>query len=399
MDQSVISIIDNRAQRSVSKRLRDSLLSHWPEEQSPKFTFYDHFSADATLAFAESDSQLLEILPLLLELQSIGIPTILACNETGKLTDLVNDLDLVQIKHSSDHAVICGILFGLLQRNEQVSLLRGQVGFVKRMHGSLQEHLVQLQEELETAASVQKECMSHDVDSVHGVAFSTIWRPAGVVSGDMYDITQLDEDHVGFFITDAIGHDISAAMLAMMLSRTLAANRFDLKSGTFTEPKTMMALLNATLLQGKGERARFATAAYGILNCKTNHLVFAGGGHPPALVSNAECAPRLLESDGPLLGVFEDAQYEQRTMELTQNDTLLLYSDGFEQVLCTAKQSDSSLPVYLQCLNEFCRDSEEDVIHEITAHLDHSSVLKAEDDLTLICLHMQSQPTAMPLAA
>ncbi len=160
------------------------------------------------------------------------------------------------------------------------SRLRSKVGLVKTIHGSLQKDLSLLHDELQTAATVQQEFMSTDINDVHGISFSSIWRPANVVSGDMYDITQLDEDHVALFIADAIGHGITAAMLAMMLTRTLAANRFDSKSGTFTQPSKILSSLNNALLERSGDSARFATAAYTIINCKTNTLTYAGAGHP-----------------------------------------------------------------------------------------------------------------------
>ena len=241
--------------------------------------------------------------------------------------------------------------------------------------------------------------MSTEIQSVHGVSCTSLWRPASVVSGDMYDITQVDDDHVAFFIADAIGHGISAAMLAMMLTRTIGAHRYDSSSGKLTQPEQMLRFLNRALLERTGDHARFATAAYGILNCKTNTLTFAGAGHPPALISRFGAEPIVLDSEGPLLGVFDTDQFPECTVQLSAGDTLLLYSDGFEEALGNEEHQDGKLPTYLRSMHEFCISSGNDVIKNINAYLNNSIADTAEDDLTMICLRATPTPMALGLAA
>ena len=176
-------------------------------------------------------------------------------------------------------------------------------------------------------------------------------------------------------------------MLAVMLNRTLASNRFDPISGHYTEPKDLLAALNHALLQRSGDQARFATAAYGILNCKTNMLTYAGAGHPPALLKKLDHPFHLLDSDGPLLGVFDDDNdFNQNSIQLDPGDTLLIYSDGFENVFgSTPNQLDNS-PPHLKAMSKFCETSNGDVIHQINHYLDNSKPASTDDDLTMICL-------------
>ncbi len=377
----------------------DSLMCKWPCGLPPIFLTSSNEECDVALLFANGEEEILELLPRMLELHAEHISMLICCDDFEQYNDLITDLDVSTIDYDAKPSVIAGVLYGLLQRNEEVSQLRGQVGFVRTLHSTLQKDFDFIQSELEIAATVQREFMSTEVQSVHGISFTSLWRPASVVSGDMYDITQIDDDHVAFFIADAIGHGISAAMLAMMLTRTISAHRYDPASGNLTEPKQMLEHLNEALLQRSGEHARFATAAYGILNCKTNSLTYAGAGHPPALLSRFGGDPIALDSDGPLLGVFAESTFPQRSLQLSDGDTLLLYSDGFEEVLGNDLCSKGELPTYLQSMHEFCTTSGSDVIMNINSYLNNSFADNVDDDLTMICLRATPTPRSLGLAA
>jgi phosphoserine phosphatase RsbU/P len=378
--------------------LCDDIVCKWPHGMPPVFSTTQQ-DADAALLQANGYQELLSLLPMLIELQTSKTTTLLCCDDFGDLTELMDEIGVIKTSYDAEISVIAGILFGSTQRNNEVSKLRSQVGLVKNMHTSLQDDLTLLQDELEIAANVQKEFMSTEVQDVHGVSFSSLWKPASVVSGDMYDITQLDEDHVAIFIADAIGHGISAAMLAMMLTRTLAANRYDSSTGNFTSPSSILAHLNSALLERSGDSARFATAAYGIFNCKTNQLTYAGAGHPPSLLSRIGHSPILLESEGPLLGVFENDEFPEQTINFSLGDTLLMYSDGFEFALGDNSYTEGELPTHVQSMHEFCMEGSSDVLKNINAYLNHTNNSVADDDLTMICMRAKTIPGTLRLAA
>ncbi len=388
----------NEHQSQSTSQFTDELMCKWPHGMPPSFTSVMQ-DADVALLFAEGHTELLALLPDLIDLTSQNVQVILCCDDFGDLLEVIRLMDVIHVAFDADVSMITGILYGAISRNEQLSKLRSEVGLVKSLHCSLQEDFTLIKEELETAAVVQREFMSTDIQDVHGISFSSLWKPAGVVSGDMYDITQLDDDHVAIFIADAIGHGITAAMLAMMLMRTLSANRFDSNNGQFTQPSEMLRHLNQALLERTGDHARFATAAYAIFNCKTNQLTFAGAGHPPALISRFGHDPILLDSQGPLLGVFEHGEYSQCTVNLSIGDTLLLYSDGFEFALGDNQKKVNGIPTYLKSMDEFCKGNTGDVLEKITDYVNQTSPAVADDDLTMICMRANPTSSSIRLAA
>jgi sigma-B regulation protein RsbU (phosphoserine phosphatase) len=61
----------------------------------------------------------------------------------------------------------------------------------------------------------------------------------------------------------------------------------------------------------------------------TGAIAFAPAGHPPPIVLTAdECRPLEPVVAGPLLGVFDEAEWPVTHAELTPGATLMLYTDG-----------------------------------------------------------------------
>jgi phosphoserine phosphatase RsbU/P len=134
---------------------------------------------------------------------------------------------------------------------------------------------------------------------------------------------------VGFFIADAVGHGVPAALMTMVISRSLRMTRAGDKGREIVSPGEAMTRLNDELCRGKRENPRFSTAVYGIIDTLTRKVTLAGAGHPPPLRICGPCMTRV-ETEGPLLGVFPGEKYGDETFVMGEDETVLLYSDGFE---------------------------------------------------------------------
>ena len=79
--------------------------------------------------------------------------------------------------------------------------------------------MTRLDEELRLAAKLQQDFLPKQLPQVGPIHFHSLFRPAGYVSGDLYDVMRLDEKRVGFFPVDAVGHGMPAALLTMFIKR------------------------------------------------------------------------------------------------------------------------------------------------------------------------------------
>src|SRR5437764_15779 len=86
-------------------------------------------------------------------------------------------------------------------RNE-ISALTTELTLLRRKGETLNFHMSRLDEELRLAARLQQDFLPKSMPQVGRVHFNTLFRPAGYVSGDFYDVMRLDERTVGFYIAD-----------------------------------------------------------------------------------------------------------------------------------------------------------------------------------------------------
>jgi sigma-B regulation protein RsbU (phosphoserine phosphatase) len=187
-----------------------------------------------------------------------------------------------------------------------------------------------LAEQLRLAGQVQRDFLPAQLPDNDRLRWSALFLPAECVSGDIYDVVRLDEQHIGFYIADVVGHGMPAALLTIFIKHALVMRQTTGSSYRIFSPAEVIANLNSRMTGQKFSANRFVTCCYCLLNTATLELTYARGGHPyPILIRPNEKLQRL-ETQGSLLGIFENARFTQQTIQLQTGDKLLLYSDGAE---------------------------------------------------------------------
>jgi sigma-B regulation protein RsbU (phosphoserine phosphatase) len=192
-----------------------------------------------------------------------------------------------------------------------------------------------LTEQLRMAGQVQRDFLPSQLPDNNRLRWAAIFLPAECVSGDIYDIARLDEQHIGFYIADVVGHGMPAALLTIFIKQALVMRQTSGSSYRIFSPAEVIANLNSRMTDQKFSGNRFATCCYCLLNTATFELTHARGGHPYPILIRPHKNPQRLEAQGSLLGVFENATYNQQTIQLHPCDKLLLYSDGAEPFIGT----------------------------------------------------------------
>jgi len=195
------------------------------------------------------------------------------------------------------------------------------------MTGAMVDNLA---EQLRLAGLVQQDFLPTRLPSCDGLRWATTFLPAEWVSGDIYDIIRIDEQHIGFYVADVVGHGIPAALLTIFLKQALVMRETVESTYRVFSPAEVMKNLNVRMAAQKLSGYQFATCCYCLLNIKTLQLTYARAGHPYPVLIRPQEQPQQLEIRGALLGVFEHSEYIQQTIQLQSGDKLLLYSDGVE---------------------------------------------------------------------
>src|SRR5688572_14815004 len=275
----------------------------------------------------------------------------------------------------------------VLQR--ELDRMRDEIELLRRRDVALQFYMHRLDEELKLAARVQQDFLPKSMPKIGPLRFHTLFRPAGHVSGDLYDVMRLDESHVGFYMADAVGHGMPAALLTMFLKQALVTKVIDATGYRLLAPSVTMQKLNDALVAQNLSTATFATALYGNINYRTLKLTFARGGHPDPILLTREGELKILESEGALLGIFPDDVYQQASVELQPGDRVFIYSDGVEIAFSPV---DCPSPANWRELLYARRDlTTEQIIadlRDLLARADANSDRK-KDDLTVIAIEVE----------
>lgn len=302
---------------------------------------------------------------------------------------------LVQ-RRDADPRLLAAMLFALQQRQTTVDQLGRELEIAQASHGGLRGEIDRMHEELALAARVQAEFLPKQMPTLDGLDFAVLFRPAQYVSGDFYSIEALDESRVAFFIADAVGHGVPAALLTMVIARAITPREFGPGGWRTLEPSEVLSRLNRVLCEHQHGTNRFATAIYGIIDAATGRVTLAGAGHPPPLLVG-EGLTRKIETDGPLLGVFEDAVFDQVNFELHDGRRLLLYTDGFEVAFPNPDAQGRKLKIpTTNYLGRLLRVGEDGPGYDLRQRMD---ALAAALDEQAGSLHQPDDVTALAIAS
>jgi serine phosphatase RsbU (regulator of sigma subunit) len=188
-------------------------------------------------------------------------------------------------------------------------------------------------EQLKMAGRVQRDFLPPHLPNNDKLKWATLFKPAEWVSGDIYDVARLDEHHFGFYVADAVGHSLPAALLTIFLKHEMVMRETIDNTYKIFEPIEVIGKLNKRMAQQKLSGCQFATCCYCLLNMETLKLKFARGGHPYPVLVRPDGQMVQLQLRGPLLGIFEQAEYLQDSVQLQKGDKLFLYSDGVEPLV------------------------------------------------------------------
>jgi len=244
-----------------------------------------------------------------------------------------------------------------------------------------------LSEQLRLAGLVQQDFLPVTLPDTDQARWATVFLPAEWVSGDIYDAVRIDEQHIGFYVADVVGHGMPAALLTIFLKQALVMRETVANNYRVFSPAEVVKNLNLRMTAQKLSGYQFATCCYCLLNIKTLQLTYARAGHPYPIVIRLGEPPRQLEVQGPLLGIFEQADYAQETVQLQAGDKLLLYSDGAEPFI--GSFNDQGRFDYYE---EFCKTTDlpiVEVMDSLNAMMANREIESSEvDDITLLGLEI-----------
>jgi sigma-B regulation protein RsbU (phosphoserine phosphatase) len=199
----------------------------------------------------------------------------------------------------------------------------------------------QIKKDLEAAASIQRSFLPQTAPDVKGLRFAWHFQPCEELAGDIFNMFPLNDRTLAMYSLDVSGHGVASALLSVTLNRILlpltnessTVRRYAGQSKyQIVSPVRVVELLNQQFMMNP-EEPQYFTFLYGLVDVQTHRFSFVCAGHPGPLYLPSGAPPRILESPGYPVGLFEDATWQESSLQLHPGDRLYLYSDGITEAM------------------------------------------------------------------
>jgi sigma-B regulation protein RsbU (phosphoserine phosphatase) len=197
-----------------------------------------------------------------------------------------------------------------------------------------------MKRDLEAAADVQRSLLPGIAPDTLSVRFAWHYEPCDELGGDIFNVLPLDDGCVAMYLLDVSGHGVPAALLSVTLSRFLATGSVrssillqggnDGDAWTVQRPEQMACQLNQRFPMSSNN-GRYFTITYAVLEPDSGLLRYVLAGHPSPILMRKGQSPEELAGGGLPVGMFEEAEYEEYSVQLSPGDRLYFYSDGITE--------------------------------------------------------------------
>lgn len=213
--------------------------------------------------------------------------------------------------------------------NTELELLRRELDVLRRREREHRLRLQQLESERRAGGTLQRELLPKELPEITGAEVATLYYPAEFISGDLYDVVRLDEEHVALTVIDATGHGIAAALLAGHARRVL---RGVIREGPWARlhPDEVLARLNEEVRGHELTDCVFIAAVYAVYHEPSSTIRWARGGLPYPVLHRPGSKPRQVISEGPIVGACEDARFAVVEMKLQAGEAVVFHTDGWD---------------------------------------------------------------------
>ena len=241
-----------------------------------------------------------------------------------------------------------------------------------------------LNSELEIARDVQERLFPQKLTPIPGIEYAGACRPASGVGGDYYDFLALPGGRLGIAIGDVSGKGIAAALTMASLQASL---RSEATRGT-DSLAGLMCSVNRLLHEALASN-RYATFFYAQYDPETRLLTYVNAGHNPPILFHAndgQWAVSRLEPCGTVVGILQEASYEQRSLTIAPGDVFVGFTDGVSEAMNEA-QDEFGEERLIETVRGCARQSPAEIITCIMAGADEfAGGAKQHDDMTLVVL-------------
>lgn len=267
-----------------------------------------------------------------------------------------------------------------------ISNLFGRATHNLMLREQVQDAFDAVDRELKAVAAIQRSLLPKNLPQVPGLDLAAYYHTSARAGGDYYDIFPLPNNLWGILIADVSGHGTPAAVL-MAVTHSIVHSY----PGPAVPPGEMLQYVNQRLAAAyTSDVEAFVTAFFAVYDPATRKITYANAGHPPPRLKRCSTGTlKSLEGERALpLGIFDNTNYVDKTVELIQGDQLLFYTDGITEAHNLTGQMYGT--ERLDAVLNNCGITAQGLLDEVLASVESfTEGRNAEDDRTMVVMKVR----------
>lgn len=207
----------------------------------------------------------------------------------------------------------------------------------------LEEARSEIQRDLEAGAAMQRSLLPPPSMRIGDYRIEWLYKPHSVVSGDIFNVVQMNDEYLSFYLLDVSGHGVPSALLTVTVNKMLSSRSHEVnpiynsRTNKLVSTGTVLRELN-TRFQLEEDSSQYFTIIFGLLNLKTGDFEFAQAGHPPPIIQNKDGVGKMVGDGGFPIGWLPELDFDNVAMNLDRGGRIVLYSDGISE--CTNQEGE-----------------------------------------------------------
>ena len=199
-----------------------------------------------------------------------------------------------------------------------------------RMRYELIHAKKRVDEDIKLARNIQQAILP-TIRNFRNISFQFKHVPSDNLSGDIFDVIQIDKHRMGVYIADVVGHGISASIMTMFIRESM---RTILSEDNDLTPSEVVLELKRRYGDLKLDVSQYFTIIFALIDTDKKTMTYVNAGHNAIpLMFNKDHIAEMRNRGRFISNVFPPLEYEERTLTLNPGDKFLFYTDGLLETM------------------------------------------------------------------
>ncbi|MCX5811347.1 MAG: SpoIIE family protein phosphatase [Proteobacteria bacterium] len=255
-----------------------------------------------------------------------------------------------------------------------------------------------LDEDLEAAGGIQRSLLPQKIPHIEGLDVAWKFLPSYLIGGDIFNIIQLDENNIAFYMIDVSGHGVPSALVTVSLSQILQPNignitkrKYDRPPGyKIASPKEVMQALDNEYPLERFDK--YFTMTYLIINILDNTVFYSNAAHPAPVLLRHNGNMEFLDKGGTIIGMGGIMPFEEEQKMLKERDKIILYTDGVVEFQNKNGEFYGEERFY-SLLETIKNETVDNMLNKVIASINNfgEGIIEFQDDITLVGIEYKKE--------